>query len=62
MQVFILVPPKVPQEGTLNIPWIYICSFYQIPWLYAQTEHQLACCYHFKYFNWKSGKKINFWL
>jgi hypothetical protein len=53
----LISPTKTSVRAMLNFPGIYVCAFYPIPWLYIQTEHKLACCWCFKYFQLEIRKK-----
>jgi hypothetical protein len=61
MHVFI-GPAKTSIRVILNFPGISVCAFYRIPRLYVQTEHKLACCCRFKYFQLEIRNKIDFQL
>jgi len=59
MHVFI--KPAKPST-TSNFPGTHTCAFHPVPQLTVPTEHKLAWCCHFKYFQLEIGEKSEFQL
>lgn len=58
--IFFIKPAK--PSTTSNFPGTHICAFHPVPQLTVPTEHKLAWCCHFKYFQLKIGEKSDFQL